>query len=296
MAPLTRRELLKKAVVLTAGSSVYLGSYAMPIPASMEDKTRVILVRDKDLLDEKGKIVPSVMEDMLNRALCNLYGVSSPSEAWKKVAGPSDIVGVKSNNWRFLPTPPELEAVIEKGLIQAGVKKENISIRDRGVLNDPVFQKATALINTRPMRTHYWSGVGSLIKNYILFDPNPPKYHPDTCADLAKLWELPLVKNKTRLNILVMVTPLFHGSGPHHFNEEYTWPYKGIIVGTDPVAVDSVGLRIIQAKRKQFFGDDRPLNPPAKHIYLADTRHHLGTADPAKIDLITIGWAENQLI
>ncbi|NMB73437.1 MAG: DUF362 domain-containing protein [Bacteroidales bacterium] len=296
MAPLTRRELLKKAVVLTAGSSVYLGSYAMPIPASMEDKTRVILVRDKDLLDEKGKIVPSVMEDMLNRALCNLYGVSSPSEAWKKVAGPSDIVGVKSNNWRFLPTPPELEAVIEKGLIQAGVKKENISIRDRGVLNDPVFQKATALINTRPMRTHYWSGVGSLIKNYILFDPNPPKYHPDTCADLAKLWELPLVKNKTRLNILVMVTPLFHGSGPHHFNEEYTWPYKGIIVGTDPVAVDSVGLRIIQAKRKQFFGDDRPLNPPAKHIYFADTRHHLGTADPAKIDLITIGWAENQLI
>ncbi|MGB9746641.1 MAG: DUF362 domain-containing protein [Bacteroidales bacterium] len=296
MAPLTRRELLKKAVVLTAGSSVYLGSYAIPTPASMEDKTRIILVRDKDLLDEKGKIVPAVMEDMLNRALCNLYGVSSPSEAWKKVAGPSDIVGVKSNNWRFLPTPPELEAVIEKGLIQAGVKKENISIRDRGVLNDPVFQKATALINTRPMRTHYWSGVGSLIKNYILFDPNPPKYHPDTCADLAKLWELPMVKNKTRLNILVMVTPLFHGSGPHHFNEEYTWPYKGIIVGTDPVAVDSVGLRIIQAKRKQFFGDDRPLNPPAKHIYLADTRHHLGTADPAKIDLITIGWAENQLI
>lgn len=296
MAPLTRRELLKKAVVLTAGSSVYLGSYAIPGPFSSGDKTRVVLIRDKDLLDGGGKIVPSVMEDMLNKALCSLYGVSFASEAWKKVAGPADVVGVKSNVWRFLPTPPELEAAIEKGLLQAGVKKENISIRDRGVLDDPVFQKATALINTRPMRTHYWSGVGSLIKNYIMFDPNPPKYHPDTCADLAKLWELPIVKNKTRLNILVMVTPLFHGSGPHHFNEEYTWPYNGIIVGTDPVAVDSVGLRIIQAKRKQFFGDDRPLNPPAKHIYLADTRHHLGTADPAKIDLVTMGWADNQLV
>lgn len=296
MAPLTRRELIKKAAILTAGSSIYLGSYALPDSFSSGDTTRVILVRDKDLLDSNGKIVSSVMEDMLNKALCSLYGVQVASEAWKKIAGPSDIVGVKSNVWRFLPTPPELEAAIEKGLLQAGVKKENISIRDRGVLNDPVFQKATVLINTRPMRTHYWSGVGSLIKNYIMFDPNPPKYHPDTCADLAKLWELPIVKNKTRLNILVMVTPLFHGSGPHHFNEEYTWPYKGIIVGTDPVAVDSVGLRIIQAKRKQFFGDDRPLNPPAKHIYLADTRHHLGTADPAKIDLVTIGWTENQLI
>ncbi len=296
MTSLTRRELLKKAVVLTAGSSVYLGSYALPDLSSSGDKTRVVLVRDKDLLDSGGKIVPSVMEDMLNKALCNLYGVHSVTDAWKRIAEPTDVVGVKSNAWRFLPTPPELEAAIEKGLLQAGVKKENISIRDRGVLNDPIFKKATALINTRPMRTHYWSGVGSLIKNYILFDPDPPKYHPDTCADLAKLWELPIVKNKTRLNILVMVTPLFHGSGPHHFNEEYTWPYKGIIVGTDPVAVDSVGLRIIQAKRKQFFGDDRPLNPPAKHIYLADVRHHLGTADPAKIDLVTIGWDENQLI
>lgn len=296
MPPLTRRELLKKAAVLTAGSNVYLGSYAISEPQAREQKVRVILVRDRDLIDSKGKIVPSVMEDMLNKALCALFDTSSASEAWKKIVKPDDIVGVKSNVWRFLPTPPELESAIEKGLVAAGVKKENISIRDRGVLNDPVFQKATALINTRPMRTHYWSGVGSLIKNYILFDPEPPKYHPDTCADLAKLWELPIVKNKTRLNILVMVTPLFHGSGPHHFNEEYTWPYKGILVGTDPVAVDSVGLRIIQAKRKEYFGDDRPLNPPAKHIYLADTRHHLGTSDPSKIDLVTIGWNENLLI
>jgi hypothetical protein len=67
-------------------------------------------------------------------------------------------------------------------------------------------------------------------------------------------------------------------------------------VGFDPVAVDSVGLRIIEAKRRDYFGDDRPLNPPAKHIALADTRHHLGTADPARINLVVLGDREGLLL
>jgi hypothetical protein len=104
------------------------------------------------------------------------------------------------------------------------------------------------------------------------------------------------VKGKTRLNILVMLTPLFHSVGPHGYSSEYVWNYGGIIVGTDPVACDAVGLKIIQAKRKNYFKEDRPLNPPAKHIELADTRHNLGTADLKKIELIKLGWKEDVLI
>lgn len=74
------------------------------------------------------------------------------------------------------------------------------------------------------------------------------------------------------------------------------WRYWGLAVGVDPVAVDAVGLRIIQAKRREYFGEDRPLNPPAKHIALADTRHRLGTADPAKIDLQVLGERAGLLI
>ena len=130
------------------------------------------------------------------------------------------------------------------------VKEKNISIDDRGIGNNPVFQRATALINVRPMRTHAWSGLGSLIKNYIMFVDSPSSYHGDSCADLASIWQLPLARGKTRLNILVMLTPLFHGMGPHHYNPQYVWPYSGLIVGIDPVAVDATGMRIIQAKRK----------------------------------------------
>lgn len=95
---------------------------------------------------------------------------------------------------------------------------------------------------------------------------------------------------------LTQLLPLFNGVGPHHYNKKYTWEYKGLLVGFDPVAVDSVGIRILQEKRRDFFEEDRPIKPPVKHIYLADTRHHLGTADPARIDLIKMGWNKDILI
>jgi hypothetical protein len=159
-----------------------------------------------------------------------------------------------------------------------------------------VFQKATALINSRPMRAHHWAGVGTLIKNYIMFVPDPDNYHGDSCTRLASIWEMPHVKGRTRLNVLGMLTPQFHVLGPHSFNPKYVWSYYGFLVGFDPVAVDATGLRVIQAKRQEFFGEDRPLSPPAKHIFTADTQYHLGTADPDKIELVKIGYDQDTFI
>jgi hypothetical protein len=292
---LTRRQIIKDAAKAGIGSVLLLNSH-VNLFGQGDNKTRVVLVRDANVLDNNGNEKPEILQQMFDKAVLSLTGASDIKSAWKKIIKPDDIVGIKSNVWSYLPTPPALEKAIKKRVMEAGVSETNISIKDRGVLNDPVFQKSTALINVRPMRTHAWSGVGSLIKNYIMFTDNPASYHPDSCADLAKLYELPITKGKTRLNILVMLTPLFHGVGPHHFNRKYVWPYNGLILSQDPVAADSAGLRIIQAKRKEFFGEDMPLNPPAKHIYLADTRHHLGTADTNKIDLVKIGYKEGIFI
>jgi hypothetical protein len=291
---LTRREILKSGTATLAGA-LLLGS---PLVArgQSKSKTRVVLVRDKDVLDETGTPNEQVLLRMLDEAVAALLDEKDPVEAWKRLVAPADIVGIKSNQWEYLPTPPQLEAVIKRRLGDAGVTGENMAVRDRGVLRDPVFLRATALINVRPLRTHHWSGVGTLLKNYIVYTKTPSDYHEDCCADLASIWRYPLVQGKTRLNILVVLTPLFHGVGPHHFSPEYVWPYRGLLVGTDPVAVDSTGVRILLAKRKEFFGEDRPLNPPPKHVLLADTRHGLGTADPERIDLVRLGWQEDILL
>jgi hypothetical protein len=293
---ITRRQLLKDTAFAAIGASLFLNMPQKAFGSSGNPLTRVVLIRNNSALNEDGTANKQVLEKMLNEALEKLTGLSSSSEAWKSLLKPSDILGIKTNVWNKLATPPALEEIIKESAMQIGIGSSNISINDRGILKDEVFQKSTALINVRPMRTHAWSGVGSLLKNYIMFVEKPYQYHDDSCADLAAIWKLDHVKDKTRLNILVMLTPLFHGVGPHHFNKEYVWAYNGLIVGFDPVAVDSVGLRIIQAKRTAYFGEDKPLNPPAKHILLADTRHQLGTADPSKIDLIRLGDDEATLI
>jgi hypothetical protein len=233
---------------------------------------------------------------MLDEAVTTLLDEKDAVKAWKRLIKPTDVVGIKSNEWQPICTPPELEEAIKQRIRNAGVTESNIGINDRGVLADPLFKRATALINVRPLRTHHWSGVGSLIKNYIIFTEDHSSYHDDSCADLASIWELPIVKGKTRLNILVLFTPLFHGMGPHHYSPDYTWPYMGLLVGLDPVAVDATGVRILLAKRRQHFGEERPLNPPPKHVFLADTRYHLGTADPRNIELIKLGWDENSFV
>lgn len=291
----TRREFIRTGS-LAAAAGTLLINYPGSLFGRSDSKSRVILIRNQNVLDDAGKVIPEVIQEMLDEAVKLLFETNDLREAWERIIKPDDIVGIKTNVWNYLRTPIELEDAIKKRVIDCGVTEENISIKDRGVLRDPVFLKATALINTRPMRTHYWSGVGSLIKNYIMFVEKPSDWHDDSCADLAALWNLPIVANKTRLNVLVMLTPQFHNIGPHGFSKEYVWNYYGLILGIDPVACDAVGLKIIEAKRKEFFGDDRPLNPPAKHIELADTRHHLGNADMKKIDLIRIGFEEGILI
>lgn len=298
MAPkrISRRKLLKDATYASIAGSLYLSLPTKVFGQSPSSKTKVILIRNKDVIDDAGAVNEAIMKKMLDTAVVKLTEKSTPEEAWKQLIKPDDIVGVKSNVWRHLGTPTELEDAIKSRVLEIIKDDKKISIGDRGVLHDNVFKKATALINVRPLRTHNWSGVGSLLKNYIMFDPKPYSYHDDTCADLATLWELPIIKGKTRLNILVMLTPLFHGVGPHHFNKKYTWPYKGLLVGFDPVAVDSIGVKILQAKRRGYFDEDRPINPPVKHVFLADTRHGLGIADPEKIDLIKLGWDEDLLI
>lgn len=305
----TRREFIQAAAIVPVASAVGCTCFSCPKPVPpppggagvaritrISRKSRVILVREAGAVGEGRKINAEIVRQMLDDAMNSLFGEKDPVEAWKHIVGPSDIVGVKTNAWNYLPTGPELEGAIRERLIGAGVAADKISVKDRGVLNDPIFQAATVLINVRPARVHYWSGMGSCIKNYIMFVPKPSEWHADACADLAGIWSLPPVSGRTRLNILSMLTPQYHNIGPRGFSAEYLWPYKGLIVSQDPVAADATGYSIIRAKRLEVFGEDKPLETSAHHIELADTKHGLGRSKPDDIELVKLGWSDGILI
>jgi hypothetical protein len=229
---------------------------------------------------------------MLDAAVTRLTGETDSVSGWRTLFKPEDVVGIKTNVWSPIGTTKAIEQSLKERVMSAGVSAQNIAISDRNVLYEPVFKKATALINARPMRSHHWSGVGSLIKNYIMFVPDPYNYHEDSCARLGEIWTYPIVKDKTRLNVLVMFTPQFHNAGPHGFSPRHVWKYYGLIVGFDPVAIDTIGVKIIQGIRNEYFGEERPLTPPPHHIKRADTKYRIGTADLSKINLIKIGYDE----
>ncbi len=293
-----KKQIITRRDFIRSGSSAVLGSLlGLPLVTRATGQTlrksRVVLIRNQRATEGYGSLDRGTVVQMLDNAITVALGTKDPGDAWRQIANPDDIVGIKSNVWHHLPTPPELERAITSRLVDAGVNAHNISVDDRGIENNPVFKRSTVLINIRPMRTHHWSGLGTLLKNYIMFVSHPWKYHGNACERLGVIWQKPQIMGKTRLNILVMLTPLFHGVGPHHFSRSYTWPYGGLIVSTDPVAADATGARIIQAKRNEHFGKERPISPRPLHIEAADAKFGLGNSHPDRIELVKLGWDED---
>jgi hypothetical protein len=290
---ITRRNFLRvtAGAAMTAAFGTRISGKALAEPTA-----KVVLVRNAEVLGPQDKVQEEILTSMLDEAVKSLLGTNGPLEAWQKLVKSSDVVGIKSNAWARLPTPRELESAIKRRLLGVGVAEKNIGIDDRGVLNNPIFLNSTVLVNVRPLRTHHWSGVGTCLKNYIQFVPDPPSYHDEGCSPLGKIWTYPVVKGKTRLNILCCLTPQFYGRGANFFDRRYVWPYKGLIVGTDPVAVDAVGAHLLQKKRITFFGEDKTLDVSPIHIVVADKKYRLGVSDLGRIELIKLGWMEEVLI
>lgn len=286
---ITRRDFIRgiSAVAVTAALGIDLR-------AEEEKKARVVLVRDENALDKDGKPVAEVIQNMLDKGMCRLFNVAKPVEAWKQILKPGDKVGIKSNEWFYLPTPAEVEAAIMKRIMEVGVPEKNIVADDRGART--TLANCTVLVNARPLRTHHWSGIGGCIKNPIMFAATPWTYHGDMCADLARIWKLPIIKDKIKLNILVALTPQFFTRGAHHFDTRFVWQYKGIFLSQDPVAADAVGVKLLEAQRRIYFGEERPLTELARHVRIADQKHRLGISDLKKIELIKLGWDKDTLL
>ena len=117
----TRRDFLKAAAVaplagaiassgLSAGAAGPAARPAGAQTAASVSKSRVILIRDKDVLGADRKSLPSVVGRMLDEAVAALFGEKDASAAWKRIIRPEDTVGIKTNAWKYLATGPEIDA------------------------------------------------------------------------------------------------------------------------------------------------------------------------------------------
>jgi hypothetical protein len=295
----TRRDFIRGAALGALGIAVYgkgesllakIRPGAVPFAAQNPEST-VVLIRNEKAIGAGDKIDAAVVQEMIDTALKQFSGESDAAKAWAKYVRADDTVGVKFTrcDWMRVHTDQAVIDGVVKRVGEAGVAKDRIYAQDGGL---PVA-KCTALINVPSVKVHTLTGIAVSLKNYINFSPQPSKYHSPS-TDLGEIHLMPNIKGKTRLIVVDMLRPYF-GPGPQ-INPLHRWNYYGIMVSNDPVAVDSVCLKLCQVKRNQFKGEDWPITPPPDNIVAADKTYKLGTSDPTKIKLVKLGWDKDILI
>jgi uncharacterized protein (DUF362 family) len=143
----------------------------------------------------------------------------------------------------------------------------------------------TAMINVPVIKPHTLAGVTFALKNHYGTIDNPSSFHFGACTDpgIPEINAIPVIRKKERLIICNALLALYKGG--ISWKPANAWPYGGIIMGTDPVAVDRVCLKIINEKRLQ--SGRGIIDKRARHIQLS-AQLGIGVARLEEIDLVEI--------
>jgi hypothetical protein len=143
----------------------------------------------------------------------------------------------------------------------------------------------TVLINIPVPKTHGNSVFTCSLKNHYGSIDNPSRMHANACCDpgIAEVNAIPIIKEKQKL-VVSDALLLVIERGPR-WDPRFIRPYGGVIIGTDPVAVDAVALKILDDKRVED-GMDR-IAPRVPHLALAENLG-LGKSRLEDIDLVEL--------
>jgi len=285
----TRRDFVRGTAGVAAGVSLFGVGWADQAAREPRSAT-VVLVRDQRVLSGDHQVDVAVLNEMLGQTVTRVTGRTTPREAWRSLVKPEDIVGLVATP-HLNPTHEEVIAAVRGALLEAGIPADHIRLAQGGPQK---AEACTALISLPALKAHWLTGIGTVLKNYITYSGHPSRYHDENNDRLGEIWLLPHVKGKTRLVLVDALRPLCD-KGPQA-DPRYLWDYRGLIAGTDPVAVEAIGLKIITAKREVLRGEPWPLSPPPLCVAMADKRYGLGTSRLGEITIERAGWAEGALV
>jgi uncharacterized protein (DUF362 family) len=267
-----------------------------------------------------------ITRKMIEGCLMALTGKRTAREAYLEFVSPKDVVGLKLNGLGGpnISNNPEVTDMVVAGLVDAGVPERNIILWDnradfvrncgydlsetgsprvwcgndagysdviefesgRTRLTKIVTEHITALICLPILKDHVMAGVTLSLKSLSHGATNNPRdFHRNNCDPyIAEVCALPAIRNKWRLSILDGLKGVWDG-GPG-FSPSKSWYPLGIWASTDPVALDTIGAEVIEAKRAEVGARSlsRAGRPP-KHLQTAQ-RIGLGVNDRERIDVV----------
>lgn len=286
---LTRRDFIRGTVGATLGTSL-VGLNWSKVKGAAAGSSLVTIVRDKNAMDAGKNVNTDILKKMLEQTLIKFTGEKSAKDAWLSLVKPSDKIGLVPTP-HLNPTHDEVTDAVKSSLIDSGIPEGNIMNAQGG----PEKPKAcTALIGLPGLKAHWLTGIGTVLKLYILYSGSPRSYHAQDNSKLGEIWNLPFVKDKTKLVLVDALHPLCD-KGPQ-VDPRYKWAYNGLMAAKDPVALETVCLKIIMNKREELKGEPWPLSPPPLCVEAADKDYGLGTSKLENIKIETFGWKEGLLL
>ncbi len=269
----------------------------------------------------EGKIDYEVVTALLDRAVTAWSGGEQPEDFWGQRFGPNDRVGLMID----VQEPPipiiMVEAIIER-LVSVGVKTGDILIfsgdeRDlfatgfslrhdrpgvkcygaasvgyRHGLARILADMCDKVINVAYLHPHPELGMTGAVYNHLsCVPPAVAKQLVSEPERLASVAAQPLVRQKMALHFLVALHPYYAIAAPG--GQALRWEYAALLVSSDPVAVDAVGVQILTARRAE--AGVEPAEPEVARDYLraAYEQHFLGQPNLDQITVVAIGPEED---
>ncbi len=227
-----------------------------------------------------GHVHPVLLREMMDRAIADLGGVSTVAEAWRQILRPDDIIGLKFNRsaQTGIGTTPYVARALIAGLNSAGWPSRQIVCIEapRGVEEEMgttpprsgfaseatkfdsgadqfalALGQVTALIDIPFLKTHNIAGMTGSLKNLSHgLIKHPARYHDHGCSPyIGDIVASAPIRSKLRLCIVDALRVVYHG-GPELLHGEVSEEGM-LLVGFDPVAVDTVGLSVLNDVRKR---------------------------------------------
>jgi len=244
-----------------------------------QERARVVDVRSGKVF-ATSIIETNQLRELLDTGVQTLTGALSAEKAWRGILGSAERIVLKFNSVgaQTINTNGMLACVLVNALTDAGYDPEKIALVEApehvlssmhtwkpakgwgaaipvGGEQEPLaayLYDADAIINVPSLKTHQLAGMSGCLKNLShALMKHPARYHANGCSPyVGQVVGSQEVSKKLRLNVMNALRVVIR-NGPDAREEDIV-PYGGLLVGFDPVAVDTAGLELLAVERRRL--------------------------------------------
>ena len=284
-----RRRFLTTAGASAAGPLALGVLGASSLSAQAADRSRIAAIHSASVQPAVGRLNQQVVLQMLDAGVSHVTGIEAADKAWASLFASDDVVALKVNSsgGPLLSTSKTIADAVVERLAGLGISRDNMVIYDRtdGMLaacgyklntgaglksggveghweDKTVAQGAfrgklpvilgfcSAIVNLPILKDAGGAGITVSMKNHFGTISNPSQCHGNGCDPyIADVNAIPGIRDKQRLIVCDATSACFEG-GPAA-DPRYIWQPNALLVGKDPVALDTVGMTMIDEKRTQ---------------------------------------------